>query len=242
MNGGTRVGAVILDMDNTLLDLVGAKYAACRAVTREAGLGDAESLFSYFLREGKGFEDPENIREYFLDMGVQDADLLSRCITVYGEVKLAAIQTYPGVAETLRALRERELPLAIVTDAHSRDAAPRLEKTGLSRLFDHVVTFDTTWQKKPSPIPFRHALKLLRCKPKEVIAVGDSPRRDIAPCRQLGLITVYARYGDRFARPDGTGGAHYAIDSPLDLLSVLDSVASGDGAPGFPCAAGSLSP
>ncbi|MEM2123718.1 MAG: HAD family hydrolase [Methanolinea sp.] len=242
MNGGRRVGAVILDMDNTLFDLVGAKYAACRAITREAGCGDPESLFSYFLREGKGFEDPENIREYFLDRGLVDADLLSRCTAIYREAKLAAIQPYPGVRETLHALREKGLRLALVTDAHSRDAAPRLEKTGLSGLFDHVVTFDATWQKKPSPVPFGYALKLLGCRPREAIAIGDSPRRDIAPCRRLGMITVYARYGDRFARPDTTGGAHFAIDSPLELLSILETVAGGDDATGFPCAAGSLSP
>jgi len=54
-----RIRAVIFDMDNTLFDLVGAKYVACRAIAREAGCGTAEQLFSYFLTGGREvFEEP----------------------------------------------------------------------------------------------------------------------------------------------------------------------------------------
>jgi len=181
-----RIRAVIFDMDNTLFDLVGAKYVACRAIAREAGCGTAEQLFSYFLRGKRGFEDPLNIRDYLEDQGTFDPDLASRCARIYHEVKLACIQPYPEVRKTLLALRERGFPLALVTDAHRPDAVLRLKKTALIDLFDYIVTHEATWQKKPSPVPFQYALNLLGIPPREVIAVGDSPRRDIAPCRQMG--------------------------------------------------------
>lgn len=239
---GNRVRAVILDMDNTLFDLVGAKHAACMAITREAGCGKAEDLFSYFLRRDGGFEDPMNIRDFLVDHGLPDPHLLSRCIRIYHEVKLARIQPYPGVQKTLRILRERGYRLALVTDAHLQDAVSRLEKTDLIGLFNHVITHEATWQKKPSTIPFQYALKLLGVQPGEVIAVGDSPRRDIAPCRQMGMITVYARYGDRFSRKDDSGGADFAIDSPGQILSIIDSDITKKMEPGNLCAADSPSP
>ncbi len=242
MTGTRQVRAVILDMDNTLFDLVGAKYAACRAIAGEAGCGTAQQLFSYFLRNGHGFEDPSNIRDFLLDSGVSDADLALRCIRIYHEVKLACIEPYPEVRETLASLRERGLPLALVTDALRADAAARLGKTGLAGFFDHIVTHEATWQKKPSPLPFQYALGLLGIPPAEVIAVGDSPRRDIAPCRQLGMVTLYARYGDRFGRQDQTGGADFAIDSPAGILAVLDGRAERETRARYPCAADSHSP
>lgn len=242
MTCGNRVRAIILDMDNTLFDLVGAKYAACMAITREAGCGRAEDLFSYFLRNVRGFEDPLNILDFLENHGMTDPDLISRCIRIYDEVKLARIHPYPGVQNTLSALREQGYPLALVTDAHRSQAVLRLEKTDLIGLFDHIVTHEATWQKKPSPLPFQYALKLLGVPPSEVIAVGDSPRRDIAPCRQMGMITVYARYGDRFSRRDDSGGAHFAIDSLGQVLSIIDSIRIQETEQGYPCAADSRLP
>lgn len=239
---GNRVRAVILDMDNTLFDLVGAKYAACMAITREAGCGKAEDLFSYFLRSVRGFEDPLNIRDFLEDHGMTDPDLVSRCTRIYHEVKLARIDPYPGVQNTLSALREQGYPLALVTDAHTPQAVSRLEKTDLIGMFDHIVTHEATWQKKPSPVPFQYALKLLGVPPCEVIAVGDSPRRDIAPCRQMGMITVYARYGDRFSRRNDSGGAHFAIDSLGEVLSIIDDIRIQEMEQGYSCAADSRLP
>jgi len=236
-----RIRAVILDMDNTLFDLVEAKYAACRAIAREAGFGTADQLLSYFLRGERGFEDPLNIRDFLEDHGVFDEDLVSRCTRIYHEVKLARIQPYPEVQKTLLTLRERGFPLALVTDAHRPDAVSRLEKTDLLGFFDHIVTHEATWQKKPSPVPFQYALNLLGIPPGEVIAVGDSPRRDIAPCRQMGMVTVYARYGDRFSRGNDMGGADFAIDSLGQVLAILDGGTVEEMSMGYPCAADSHS-
>ncbi|MDH7509555.1 MAG: HAD family hydrolase [Methanolinea sp.] len=239
---GNRVRAVILDMDNTLFDLVGAKYAACMAIAREAGCGNAEDIFSYFLRGERGFEDPLNIRDFLEDHGMPDSGLIARCTRMYQEVKLARIHPYPEVQNTLRALREQGYPLALVTDAHRPEAVSRLEKTDLIGLFDHIVTHEATWQKKPSPVPFQYALKLLGVPPREVIAVGDSPRRDIAPCRQMGMITVYARYGDRFSQRGDRGGAHFAIDSLGQILTIINGVGIRERTQGYPCAADSRLP
>jgi putative hydrolase of the HAD superfamily len=43
-------------------------------------------------------------------------------------------------------------------------------------------------------------LKKLGTSPSETLLVGDSIRRDIAPAKQLGMITAYAAYGDRNVR------------------------------------------
>jgi putative hydrolase of the HAD superfamily len=57
-----------------------------------------------------------------------------------------------------------------------------------------------TGAKNPAPDAFFLALKLLQTLPSETLLVGDSIRRDIAPAKQLGMITAYAKYGDRNIR------------------------------------------
>jgi putative hydrolase of the HAD superfamily len=84
-----------------------------------------------------------------------------------------------------------------------------------------MVSYDMVKVKKPDPEPFRLALEMLNAGPGETVLVGDSPRRDIEPCRNLGIRTVYARYGDRFARDRTKVAADYCIDSPRDLLEIL---------------------
>lgn len=216
------VTAVLFDMDNTLFDLVRAKQEACRAVVATLPRGTGAGLFEYFLRPERGFEDPGNIEDFQKDHGCYTPESYRECVEIYREVKLAHIEPYPGVPETLRALKGEGVRTALVTDAHSRDAIPRLEKSGLHGFFDRIITHDMTWEKKPSPIPFLYALQRIGAGPDGTMLVGDSPRRDIAPARRLGMITVYARYGDRFSRTRGDGGATHVIDDMRDLLPLAN--------------------
>lgn len=242
MHAPRHVRALLFDMDNTLFDLVGAKYAACRVITREMKAGSPAQLFSYFLRRTRGFEDPENIRDFLVDAGVFTEEAYQWCAVTYHDVKLGHIEPYCGVEETLAELAGRGHPMAIVTDAHRMDAIPRLEKAGVCGMFDQIVTWDLTWEKKPSPVPFLYALEKLGTDPAEAILVGDSPRRDIAPGRDLGMTTVYARYGDRFRTWQGDGGAHFAIDEFRQLIPLLDTINGCNERREPECAAGSLLP
>ena len=212
---------LLFDMDNTLFDLVYAKTRACGEVTRLIGVGNTGELFSYYLRKQGGFEDPENIRDYMTDHSCYDEDLYLECVSLYRQVQTRNLAPYPGVEETLSFLKSSGFSMGIVTDAHLPNAMLRLEKTGLSRFFDPVITHEMTGAHKPSTLPFLCALVRMNARAKETLLVGDSPRRDIAPGVILGMRTVYARYGDRFSRQTLDGGADHVIDSFPELLGIL---------------------
>ena len=127
-------------------------------------------------------------------------EVFSRCCAIYEAEKVRVLSPYPGVRETLAELKRRGFPLAIVTDAINGNALARLRKVGLAEYFDHIISFDMTGAKKPAPDAFLLALKKLQTKPAETLLVGDSLRRDIAPAQALGMITAYAKYGDRNIR------------------------------------------
>jgi putative hydrolase of the HAD superfamily len=149
-------------------------------------------------------------------------DKYSSACRIYESEKLRNIVAYEGVADTLAFFRDQGYRIGIVTDAHSRDATLRLEKTRLLPFFDGMVTSDMVQVKKPSPEPFLFAMEMMRASNDEVLLVGDSPHRDIAPCRALGIKSVYARYGDRFASTRDSVAADYIIDSMIELPGIIE--------------------
>jgi putative hydrolase of the HAD superfamily len=208
-------------MDNTLFDLFEAQVAACQAVVQLVGNDDGNELVSYFLSPAHGYESHENIRQYMNERGIFVDELFKKACREYETKKLQNIVPYEGVAETLQLLRSQGYNMGIVTDAHSRDATMRLIKTGLLEFFCCMVSYDMVKVKKPDPAPFQFALEMLMASPEETIFVGDSPRRDIEPCRNLGIQTVYARYGDRFSKDRTSIIADYCIDSLRDLPEII---------------------
>jgi len=89
-------------------------------------------------------------------------------------------------------------------------------------LFDVVVTFDDTQARKPSPEPFRRALERLGIGADEALMVGDWAERDVVGASQVGIRTVFARYGDTFGT--GESGADFDIDDLMELLDIVDKL------------------
>ncbi len=194
--------AMIFDMDNTLFDFVAAKLEACREILsfigREKGdiAEELLELFRYFLRGAYGFEDYENIRDYMQERNLFTAKGYSECCEIYERGKLQNLELYPGVRYTLDKLKDLGLKLVIITDADSHHTLARLTRVGLLNYFDFFVAADMIGAKKPDPAHFLFVLEALAIKPEEILVVGDSIRRDIAPAHKLGLKTAYASYGD----------------------------------------------
>jgi putative hydrolase of the HAD superfamily len=218
------VKTILFDMDNTLFDLEGAQIASCHDVARHLGLDDGETLYNFFLRPVHGFEAHENILDYLNEHDLSTNGTFHQVCRLFEEKKLHHISPYESVMETLTELRSRGYPMAIVTDAHSRDATRRLEKTGLLPFFSGMVCYDMVRVKKPAPLPFLTALEMMKSGAHETILVGDSPRRDIEPCRNLGIRTVYARYGDCYSRSREDVKSDFTIDSLKELLNILSRI------------------
>lgn len=215
------VRAFFFDMDNTLFDLVAAQVAACGEVVNHLGYDDGNELFRYFLSGVYGFESTENIQQYMADRNIPADGLFDEVCRIYADEKLRHIVPYPGVEQTIKTVRELGLPMVIVTDAEAPDACERLTKCGLRSYFDRTISFDLVKVKKPAPGPFLAALDATGTRPENALFIGDSLRRDIAPCRKLGIRTVYARYGDRFANARQEIEADYVIDRMPDLLPII---------------------
>lgn len=216
MRSDSGVLAVLFDLDNTLVRFIDAQRAACAAVIDLVGEGSADGLFACFLRPVHGFESPAHIDDYLASIGC-GADC-GEASARYEAAKLAALEPYEGVADVLDELRAAGLPLGVVSDADSGHAAARLERCGLSRYFEIVVTPGVTGERKPAATNFLHALDRLGAGPAGAAMVGDSLRRDIEPANRLGLLSVHAAYGD------WNPGYACTPDHSLDAITALPPI------------------
>jgi len=221
------IKAVIFDLDNTLLDFIKMKHQAVRAAIRamiEAGLDlDEDSAFDDIIRlyQDHGWENQLVFDDFLKEkLGYVNNKFLAAGIVAYRRNREASLLTYPNVNRTLIKLMKMGIRMAVVSDAPSREAWLRIYYLNLHHIFDLVVTYDDTGMRKPSPKPFQLALDSLAIKPEEAIMVGDWPERDVVGAQQLGIKTIYARYGDAFGREDASG-ANWDVNDIYELVDIV---------------------
>lgn len=126
---------------------------------------------------------------------------------------------YPEVAETLAWLAAR-LPLALVTNKHSRFTLPLLQRLGIAHYFQLVVCGDSTPEIKPHPLPLLHAARALAIAPEHWLMVGDS-RNDLLAARAAGMGAVGLTYGYNYGEDIRLCGPDYCFDHFSALRSLL---------------------
>jgi putative hydrolase of the HAD superfamily len=180
-------------------------------------------IWEVYRQEGIEYQ---QVFDRVLDVeGVIDPKILAAGIVAYRRARASTLVLYPHVQYTLLELVKRGLSLAVVSDAPRAQAWLRLASLQLHNLFDHVVTFEDTGKRKPSPEPFQKALDLLGVGPGEALMVGDWAERDMVGASQLGIRTVFARYGDTFGTQES--GADFELADIMDLLGIVDRLNEG---------------
>lgn len=226
------IRAIIFDLDNTLTDFMRMKEAAIEAGIDgmlDAGLtlprdGVRKRIWEVYEREGIEYQQVFD-RVLEIELGAIDHKILAAGIVAYRRARASTLVLYPHVQYTLLALAKRGLGLAVISDAPRAQAWLRLASLQLHNLFDYVVTFEDTGQRKPSPEPFRKALLLLGVEPQEALMVGDWAERDVVGAAQLGIRTVFARYGDTFGTQES--GADFEVNDVMELLDIVDRLNDG---------------
>ena len=220
------IKAIIFDLDNTLLDFVKMKQFAVKAAITamiEAGLDvDEEKAYKdiFDLYVEKGWENQQVFDDYLNQtVGKVSNKILAAGIVSYRRAREATLLVYPNVNKTLIELIKMGIKLSVVSDAPSREAWMRLYYLNLHHVFDPVLTFDDTGVRKPSPKPFEMALDIIQAKPDEVLMIGDWPERDGVGAKQIGMKTIFARYGDTFGTVDS--GADWDVNDIYDLVDIV---------------------
>jgi len=127
----------------------------------------------------------------------------------------------PDVEKTLLALREKNIPLGIVSNAAFSGTTLwwEVEQQGLADYFRFLMSSADYWVRKPHPLILETAAAKLRQKPSDVWYVGNSPPYDIAGALNAGMGAVwYNRLGAPLDGPD----PHVEIKSWGEFLDLVD--------------------
>ncbi len=220
------IKAIIFDLDNTLLDFVKMKQFAVKAAItamNEAGLEEDEGKAYDDIMElyvTTGWEN-QLVFDDYLDKtkGEVSNKILAAGVVAYRRAREATLLVYPNVNKTLIELLKNQIRLAVISDAPSREAWMRLYYLNLHHVFDPVLTFDDTGSRKPSPKPFKLALEKMSVEPFEALMIGDWPDRDVVGAKQIGIKTIFARYGDTFGTKES--GADWDVNDIYEVVKII---------------------
>ncbi|NUN08535.1 MAG: HAD-IA family hydrolase [Ignavibacteriaceae bacterium] len=220
------IKAVVFDLDNTLMDFMKMKHNSVEAAVYamiDAGLAityqEAINHINSIYKE-QGIE-YQQVFDLFLQqtLGRLDHKIMAAGIVAYRRAREAALIPYPHVYSTLMTLTKNGIKMGIVSDAPVKEAWLRLSYLNFHHIFDQVVTFDETGERKPSPAPFRLILKKLSVAPENALMVGDWAERDIVGAKNIGMKTAFARYGDTFNTQNHN--ADFELSDIKDLIDIL---------------------
>jgi len=213
---------IILDFDGTLADTQPIIIASIQHALRELGLPertDAECRSIIGLP----------LAECFTTLCGVDDTTAERCADVYRRVfdelnTDGTVRLFPHVLETITALHDRGLQLAICS-SRGRPTLEGFVKTfHLEHYVSMVVSANDVEHHKPHPEPVQKILAALGVAPGEAVVVGDASY-DILMGRAAGCRTVGVTYGNQSAADLRAAGADHLIDDFADLLTLsMDSL------------------
>lgn len=165
-------GAIVFDLDGTLVDSVPDLAVAANAMLAEVGQGplDLPTVTSFV---GHGI--PNLVRQVIAHLGLDpagEADLQASMLRNYLAHPADLTRPYPGVVAALEALAAEGHALGVCTNKMREPAVEILRALDLERFFAVVIGGDSTATRKPDRAPLDAAYAALPGVP--LLYVGDS--------------------------------------------------------------------
>lgn len=240
MNGPLPL-ALLLDLDDTILsdslnaaacwervcDAYAAEFAAYSAAQALQAINDYRTWY---------WSDPQRHREGRLALDAARAHVVSQALCRLGlpeqraktlgariaadfsAMRDASMEPLPGALETVEALRERDVRLALLTNGAAAAQRRKIERFDLARYFEVIVVEGEFGCGKPDPRVYQHALSALGAAPSDVWMAGDNLEWDVLAPQRLGVSGVWVNYDGRALPNDATERPDRIVRTLADLL------------------------
>jgi len=235
------ISALLLDVDDTLIDTGAAMVAAGQAAAAQlwpqagervhhaAGLrfhDDPKGFFGRFAAGEMSFAEMREARVAdlveSLSLPVID-DVTRRFEDSYEPAFTAGLRLFDDAWPLVDAASAAGILIGLLTNSSSVYTQQKLEMTGLAGVFAVVATRDTLGFGKPDARAFRHACELLGSAPSETIYVGDDVEIDAIAARDAGLSAVLLQRGPA-GSPGGEAARARAAAHGIPVITSLSQV------------------
>lgn len=210
----------VFDCDGTLID---GQASICEAM---------EAAFSAFgliapprgrIRRAVGLSLPQAMRQLLPDAENERHQALTeaykdafRTARTQGRV---AQPLFPGIAETLSALRQAGWTLGVATGMSDRGLEHCLAANGIADAFVTLQTADRH-PSKPDPAMLAEALFEAGAQASEAVMIGDTAY-DMQMAKAAGTRAVGVDWGYHRPRELTAAGAEIVVETPAELLGHL---------------------
>ncbi|HSC61602.1 MAG TPA: HAD-IA family hydrolase [Rhizomicrobium sp.] len=193
----TSFPALIFDLDGTLVDTAPDLLGAMNAVLTQQG---RRTVDPETLRHMVGFGAASLIRQAMAATGEPAAEdrlpaLVNDFVAHYGLHLADASLPFPGVIETLTALKVQNVPMGVLTNKPHELALPLLDALDMSKFFGAIHGAGRFSYVKPDPRVFHHVVEELTGNANApAVMIGDSTT-DAKTARAANVPVILLSYG-----------------------------------------------
>jgi HAD superfamily hydrolase (TIGR01509 family) len=210
---GSRIAAVIFDLDGVLLDSETAWVEVKKEFTEESGghwkdraqwdmLGMSSTEWSQYMHDELAVPvPPEQI----------SSEVAERLVERYRQ----RLPLLPGAVEAVRSLA-REWPLAVASSSNRKVIDLVLEQAGLADAFAATVSSEEVERGKPAPDVYLEAARRMGVEPESCAAIEDSGN-GIRSAHAAGMAVIAVPNKDFPPDPDALALAALVLDSLREL-------------------------
>lgn len=208
--------ALLLDLDDTLVDHRGASERGLRAWLSGLGLAQTPDELEHhverwFVLEARHYERAQRgevsyvehrrarIRDFLPGWDLADDTLADDVYAGFLGCYRAAWRAFDDAAAAIGRARAAGLPVGILTNGQLPIQTEKLRRTGLLRADVPVFASSVLPAAKPDRRSYLTACASLGAEPAATLMVGDSLCHDVVGAQQAGL---QARLLDRYGRHD----------------------------------------
>lgn len=228
------IRALLLDLDDTLVDHRGAAERGLRTWLGGLGLAETTSELEthverWFVLENRHYERAQRgelthteqrrarIRAFLPGWDLADDALADDVFAGFLGCYQAAWRAFGDAAAAIERALAAGLAVGILTNGQIDIQTTKLRRTGLHRADVPVFASSELPAAKPDPRSFDTACAGLGVDPAQTLMVGDSLRHDVLGAQRAGL---QARLLDRYGRYDARSAA-----VPVQTVRSLTEVA-----------------
>jgi phosphoglycolate phosphatase len=215
-----KYGAIIFDLDGTLLDTLQDLALSVNAVLKEHGLQEHPvDAYRYYVGDGIDVL----VERAFPALFIEEVKLDNIVRAVKGEYSRRwADHTvpYPGIPELLSFLQENSIPKAIFSNKPHEFALLTVETLLPDWDFVEIRGIGAETPRKPDPEGALRIAEMLGLEPGTIVYLGDTDT-DMKTAVRGGFFPVGALWGFRPAAELKKGGAEFLAENPLDLVAIF---------------------
>jgi 2-haloalkanoic acid dehalogenase type II len=225
-----KIKALSFDMYRTLLDTKDFHEQACREILAREG-ADSVDPDDFHARWDQIYDDVhlelgqdrfmreydvavESLRRLFYELGI-NGDAEAGTDLWMGKYKESEL--FPEVEEVLHILAPK-YPMVIVSNVDNDDSGYAMVRSK-NLPFRAIITSESFRSYKPHGKLFAEALAILKCRPEEVLHIGDSQRSDVMGAKRAGMLAAWLNRRSDKLKPD-LPPPDYEITDLRELLEL----------------------